>query len=349
MATSPLTSPGTRREVGRVKRDLVLELLALLEEARITPSQLISYARTKGLSEAKIGEHTPFDSVIMLESATELTGDPYLGLRLGQRLGIESYGTLGFALMSCANLRESTMLMLRYGKVFFEPLWEYETQDSGLLIWPSLLIRPPELRRLITELCFSQLSAIGRSLHRGKLDGAQIYFDFPAPRSTGIYETIFGVEPTFDADRSQIFIPQDVLDTPVRTASLSEHLVFHRQCEEMLRSLDSAEQTTADVRCLLMQSAGQFHDITQVAERLNMSERTLRRRLAAESTSFRDILDEIRNLLAKEYLAKTELVIAEIAYLLDYEETGNFRRAFVRWNGITPSEYRLVHSQRLAA
>lgn len=349
MAASPSISPGTRMEVGRVKRDLVLELFALLEKARITPPQLVSYARAKGLSDARIGEHTPFDSVIMLESAAELTGDPYLGLRLGQRLGIESYGTFGFALMSCANLRESTMLMLRYGKVFFEPLWECETQEGGLLLWPSLLKGTPEQRRFIAELCFSQFSAIGRSLHRGKLDGAQIHFDFAAPKSTGIYETIFGVEITFGAGRSQIFIPENVLDTPVRTASLSEHLVFHRQCEEMLRRLDGAAQTTADVRCLLMQSAGQFYDITQVAERLGLSERTLRRRLTAESTSFRDVLDEIRNLLAKEYLAKTELVVAEIAYLLGYEETGNFRRAFVRWNGMTPSEYRIQANQSLAA
>jgi AraC-like DNA-binding protein len=45
-------------------------------------------------------------------------------------------------------------------------------------------------------------------------------------------------------------------------------------------------------------------------------------------------------LLAREYLAKTELTVAEIAHLLDYAETANFRRAFVRWNGVTPSEYR---------
>ena len=78
----------------------------------------------------------------------------------------------------------------------------------------------------------------------------------------------------------------------------------------------------------------------QVAERLYVSERTLRRRLEAESTSFRAVFDEIRDLLAREYLAKTELTIADIAHLLDYAETVSFRRAFVRWNGITPSGYR---------
>ena len=78
----------------------------------------------------------------------------------------------------------------------------------------------------------------------------------------------------------------------------------------------------------------------QVAEGLHVSERTLRRRLEDESTSFRTTFEEVRDLLAREYLARTELTVAEIAHLLDYSETVNFRRAFVRWNGLTPSQYR---------
>jgi len=111
----------------------------------------------------------------------------------------------------------------------------------------------------------------------------------------------------------------------------------------MLRGLDSVEKTTAAVRQQLMESAGEFLDIAQVAERLHVSERTLRRRLEAESTSFRATFEEIRDLLAREYLVETELTVAEIAHLLDYAETVNFRRAFVRWNGVTPSEYRQRH------
>jgi AraC-like DNA-binding protein len=117
-------------------------------------------------------------------------------------------------------------------------------------------------------------------------------------------------------------------------------VVFQQQCEEMLRGLYSAEETTAAVRQLLIQSAGDFLDIAQVAERLHVSERTLRRRLDAESTSFRTVFDEIRDLLAREYLSKTELTVADIAHLLDYGETVSFRRAFSRWNGVTPGTYR---------
>ncbi len=73
---------------------------------------------------------------------------------------------------------------------------------------------------------------------------------------------------------------------------------------------------------------------------MHVSERTLRRRLGAESTTFRATAEEVRDLLAREYLIETELTVADIAHLLGYSETVNFRRAFVRWNGVTPGAYR---------
>jgi AraC-like DNA-binding protein len=73
---------------------------------------------------------------------------------------------------------------------------------------------------------------------------------------------------------------------------------------------------------------------------LNLSERTLRRRLEAEASTFRAIKEEVKNILALKYLANTKLTIAEVASLLDYTEAANFRQAFIRWQGITPIQYR---------
>jgi AraC-like DNA-binding protein len=132
---------------------------------------------------------------------------------------------------------------------------------------------------------------------------------------------------------------------PVKTADISNHVVFNLQCEEMLNGLTSAEETTAVVRQLLMESAGEFFNISQVAERLFVSERTLRRRLKSESTSFKAVLEEVRNLLAQKYLSQTDLSVGDIAHMLDYAETVNFRRAFRRWNNEIPSHYRERHTQ----
>ena len=327
--------------IGRLQRDIFNQLLYELEKAGVTPDQLVSQSRLQGYPASAQTVLAGPDSLVLLETAVDLAGDPCLAIRLGQGVGIASYGAFGFALMSCANLRESILLLLRYGKVFFEPNWESHDHDGGLFLRLNLTVGTPAQQMLVTELCVSQLSFVGSSLHRERLEGAELHFNFPRPPHSACYKSALNAAVKFDCEHSQLFLPAQVLDMPVRTANPSEHVVFHQQCEEMLRGLKSVEKTTAAVRQLLIQSAGEFLDIVQVAERLHVSERTLRRRLDAESTSFRTTFEEVRDLLAREYLAGTDLTVAEIAHLLDYSETVNFRRAFVRWNNVTPREYRL--------
>jgi AraC-like DNA-binding protein len=325
----------------RLQQDLFNQLLSLITKAGITQEQLLHQARINGLSASDSSIFSSIEAVILLSTAAELINDPYLGIRLGQQVGIDSYGTFGFAIMSCANLRESIELLLRYGKVFFKPHWESENHNGGLWLWHNLTKGTPAQQRLIAELSFSQMSLIGNSLYRSRLKGAELQLIYSEPPDSAYYQSLFDIKVIFGAERNQLFLPEHILDTPVKTANVSDHVVFHQQCEGMLRSLTTGEKVTTEVRRLLLQSAGDFFDINQVAARLNMSERSLRRRLNAESVSFRTLFEEVRDLLATEYLAKTDLTVAEIAHLLSYSETANFRRAFMRWNGTTPSEYRL--------
>jgi AraC-like DNA-binding protein len=104
--------------------------------------------------------------------------------------------------------------------------------------------------------------------------------------------------------------------------------------------MTEVDETTAIVRRLLIHSAGKFLSISEVAEKLHVTERTLRRHLAAEGTDFRTIFDDIKNTLAQNYLRKTSLSVVEVADLLNYAEATNFHRAFQRWNSTTPADYR---------
>ena len=323
-----------------LQRDLSNQLIFELGKTGITTDQLLAAAHLRGYTGTDRVEFAGLDSMALLEAAAELTQNPALALRLGQEIDIDSYGTFGFALMSCANLRESNLLMRRYGEVFTELNWEYYDHDGGLLLRLDLIRGTAAQQQLAIELCFSQLSRIGSSMHRGRIEGAEIQFSYPEPTYSARYKSVFNTVIKFDCEHNQLYLPPEALDMPVKTADPAEHVFFHQQCEEMLRGLKSSEKTTNAVRRLLIQSAGEFPDISQVADCLHISERTLRRHLKAESTSFRATFDEIRDLLAKEYLTKTELTVADIAHLLDYSETVNFRRAFVRWNSATPSQYR---------
>jgi AraC-like DNA-binding protein len=167
----------------------------------------------------------------------------------------------------------------------------------------------------------------------------EVHLNYPAPAHSAEYQSVFPDTVLFDQPHSQFVIDEQALNKQVRTANPAAHVVFLQQCEEMLQGLSKVEDTTAAVRRLLIQDPGDFPDIGQVADKLHQSERTLSRRLNAESTSFRAVCDEVRNVLAKQYLSNTELTVAEVAHLLGYTETVNFRRAFVRWNGVTPREF----------
>jgi AraC-like DNA-binding protein len=321
------------------------QLLHLLEEAGVSPEQLFAELARRGINASPNAQAviSGVDALVLLEAAFDLSGDPSLMIRLGQQLGIASYGSFGFALMSCATVRESVRLMLRYGRVLFQPGWAVHEHEGGLLLRAGISAGTAAQQKLLAELVFSNLVAGGRSLYGStveRTEGVEIHLGYARPAHSACYKRAFNTPITFDCEHNQLFLPAQVLDTPVRTANRTQHVVFQQQCEEILRGLNSVEETTAAVRQLLIQSAGDFLDIAQIAERLHVSERTLRRQLEAESTSFRSVLDEIRDLLAREYLAKTELTIADIAHLLDYAETVSFRRAFARWNGVTPSTYR---------
>lgn len=328
-----------------MQREFLRQLMSMLEDAGVSPQQLSSELQRRGVTPSATAqpEFSDSEAVIVLETAVDLSKDPCLMLRLGQELGIASYGSFGFALMSCSSLRETIQLLLRYGQVWFRPTWTAIEHEGGLLLRVMINRGTAAQQQLVSELSFSNLVALGRSLYGNQVEsseGVEVQLNYASPSHLACYNAVFNVPVRFDCEHSQLVLPAHVLDTPVKTANRSEHVVFQQQCEEILRGLNSVEKTTAAVRQLLIQSAGDFLDIAQVAERLHISERTLRRRLEAESTSFRSIVEEVRDLLAREYLTATELTVADIAHLLDYSETVNFRRAFVRWNRLTPSEYR---------
>lgn len=324
----------------QLQRDVYTQLIAELARSGVTERELLNVTLQKQKSASNQTDAATLDPLIALETALSLAEDPTLALRLGQRINIESYGRFGFALMSCANLRESTVLLTRYGNLFFRPSWKSQQLDDGLLLSLELISGTAIQQQIIAELCFSQLSTIGNMLTRSRIEGAEVYFKFSKPDHADSYRSMLKAKVRFDADHNELFLPGHVLEMPVARSNRSENVTFQQQCEEMIRSLDRVDETTTVVRNLLIQSAGNFLNISKMASRLNLSERTLRRRLADEATSFRSILDEIRDLLAKEYLVKTQLTVAEIAHLLNYTETVNFRRAFVRLNRIPPAEYR---------
>jgi len=277
----------------------------------------------------------------ILEVAVTMSGDPALGVRMGQKLAMTEYGTYGFAIMSCINMGAALELFLRYGQTFIDGAhWSSTEYEDGLIVRLDQDSGTDHQKMLVTEAAFSSLHTFNQSLIARPVEGIRVHFNYPKPAHFTVYESSWSFPMEFDQEHCQIFLPRQWLNQRVRTGDPTTNVLFTQQCEEILQGMIEVKDVTAAVRRLLILSAGEFLSIKEVSDQLHITERTLRRRLAAEGTDFRTIFDNIRNTLAQNYLSNTSLSVVEISHLLGYGEATNFHRAFQRWNSMTPNEYR---------
>jgi len=281
------------------------------------------------------------DFVLMLESAVETSGDPGFAIRLGQTINICKRGAFGFALMSCATYRDTVVLLRSYQEVLAPgPYWEPLLQDDGMIARLGPQRGNAEQQRLVTELALSLNISHYQFLTSASLEGVEIELNYPEPGHGGTSMECLSVPVAHNREYSQMRISEHVLSMPVRTAEPAVNVLYRQQCEEILQGMEKADSTTSEVRKIMLQASDGFPDISSVARQLSVSERTLRRRLKNESTNFRTVLEDVNEVLARRYLVDTRLEVPEIASLLGYSEPANFYRAFARWTGKTPAEYR---------
>jgi AraC-like DNA-binding protein len=277
----------------------------------------------------------------VLETAVAMAGDTTLAIKIGNGLDLAGYGTYGFALMSCSDMGAALELFLRYGQTFAQSCsWHRLISKDGIILRLQQDTGTSYQKMLVTELAFSQMHLASKLLIARPAEGIRVNFSYPKPAHFGDYEKNWPLPMEFDQEHTQIFMPDQWLRQRVRTGDSKTNVLFSQQCEELVSGMTKVDETTANVRRLLIHSAGNFLSISGVAEKLHITERTLRRRLTAEETNFRTIFDDIKNTLARNYLSKTSLSVVEIADLLNYSEATNFHRAFQRWNSTTPADYR---------
>lgn len=305
----------------------------------IDPLEVIETAsRGRG---ATASAQSPPTAHEVLETAVAMSGDTTLAIKIGNGLDLGKYGTYGFAIMSSSDMGAALELFLRYGQTFLQSCsWQRSVGKDEIILRLQQNTGTSYQKMLVTELAFSQIHLQSKLLVARPAEGVRVQLSYPKPAHFGVYEQTWPFPMEFDQEHTQFFIPDQWLHQRVRTGDPTTNVLFSQQCEELVNGMAEVDETAAIVRRLLIHSAGNFLSISEVAGQLNVTERTLRRRLAAEGTDFRTIFDDIKNTLALNYLRKTSLSVVEIADLLNYTEATNFHRAFQRWNSITPADYR---------
>ena len=316
---------------------------ATLESLGINPIEVIETVISQREPATNVTQADPTPPTIheVIETAVTMSGDQELAFRIAQGLDMTKYGTYGFAIMSSINMGSALELFLRYGQTFIDGAhWSRTQYEDGLIVRLHQDTGTDYQKRLVTELVFSNMHAFCRSLVAQPLEGLSVSFNYPRPACAAAYKNQWPIPMEFDQEYSQIFLPKRWQDQRIKTGNPTTNVLFTQQCEEIILGMSNVKEVSANVRRLLILSAGEFLNIKEVSEQLHITERTLRRRLSAEGTDFRTLFDSIRNTLAQNYLSNTSLSVVEISHLLGYGEATNFHRAFQRWNEMTPSEYR---------
>ena len=302
----------------------VLRVAGLPEDLFLSPQVSLSVAQFYALWTA-------------LES---VTGDPAFGVAMASRVTAETFQPPLFAALCSPDLRGAAERLAVHKRLIGPLALSVADVPEGLRVtvsWPPDPVPPGGL--VAFELAF--IVALARLGTRVRVLPAAITMPSPPRGAVGsAYRELLGVPFDAGASSSVTFSAADA-SRPFLTANDEMWRVFEPELRRRLADLDRVESTADRVRAALLEllPAGRT-DAGAVARRLALSARTLQRRLASEGTTFQGVLDRTRLALAHHYLDRPDVTVAEVAFLLGYDEPSSFYRAFHRWSGVTPQQAR---------
>ncbi|WP_212761564.1 AraC family transcriptional regulator [Nocardia uniformis] len=268
-------------------------------------------------------------------------GEPGLGIEAGSRYHVSRYGPWGLALLSSRTLREAVEVALRhielafvFGRLTFE-----ESNGEARLVFDDHEV-PTDVRTFLTERVLTGIQMLGKELFAGGIPMRRVAFRHARPVDAARHREMFGVEPDFGAPANQLAFDSAFLDIALPHANEWARSTCEQLCRDLLARRHARAGVAGAVRDLLVRNPSAIPDQAAVAAELFMSPRTLSRRLNEEGTSFRALLDEVRQTLSEELLDRTDMTTEQVAARLGYAEAASFIRAFRRWKGCPPQEYR---------
>lgn len=277
-------------------------------------------------------------------NALALSKDPATPFELGTRLRVSAYGMYGYALLSCLSIRDYFRLAIKYRRLATPPMAIEWNECDDLVIWsfPDVFVLDPsqELRRFLIEQQFSLHVTHLQDVAGKNYPPLRASFTYPAPESAHIYTEYLNCPCLFEQPRCELVYESTILDQKPLMANALTSALMQETCDSLISQAKTAAGISGSVYRILMERPGEFPGMEAVASMLNMTSRTLRRRLEDEGTSFQIIADDVRSSLAREYLRATKLSILDIAMLLGFSDAAGFRKAFKRWMGKGPDQFR---------
>jgi AraC-like DNA-binding protein len=275
-----------------------------------------------------------------VQDAIDATGEPAFGLLVGERMLINSHGMLGYAAMNCATLDDAIALIERYflTRTRLVTVRRHMLGPEVCFVFDeSLPLRT--VRRTVLEAIVLTVKNLYDYITAGAAPITHVCFPFEAPPHADLAAELFGCQVRHGQPWCGFVFPASALSAPLAMADPTTLQQAIQACQRDVPRMSAEPGWAAKLRRVLLEKQGAFPSLNVAARLFNLTPRTLHRRLIEEGTSYRGVRDEVRHMLALEHLKSGKLSIPEIAYVLGYTDTSNFRRAFIRWQAMSPAAY----------
>lgn len=276
--------------------------------------------------------------------AVSHTGDLCFGLTYASFIQPAALHGLGLAWLSSDTLKDGLNRLVRYQRVVSTALniqLEEHHETYNLIFHTNAFGGQPAIASI--DAGVAAFFSMCKLTAGPDIQPTHVMFEHEKPECAKRFNEFFGIEVEFSADDNRVIFDKETLEKPLSTAHPELARVNDEMVIEYLRHFDKEVISTQVRAQIIEQLPGGIPHQDMIAQSLNLSLRNLQRKLQAEGTSYKELMDETRKELAIQYLKGSDRQIIEIGFLLGFSETSNFSRAFRRWVGVSPQQYRNTH------
>jgi AraC-like DNA-binding protein len=280
----------------------------------------------------------------LLAHLTKISHDPLFGLHAARFVQPGSWSVLGYITMNCATLGAAMGRIVPYEKLVGDMgVSRIEVgAEQVQMIW-TCRHQNPEIRRHMVENVLASWLLYARWIADMQRSPDEVWFEHPQPPGTELsdYAAVFGCPIKFEQHCNALLVPLAYLGVPLRQADANLLRTLEEHALTLMAGLDGDEPLPLRVKnALRLLLKDGLPRKERVAEKFNMTVRTLQRHLQHAGSSYQEILDQLRQELAEHYLLRSDLPIQDIAHYLGFTESRSFHRSFKGWTGMTPGEFR---------
>ena len=317
-------------------------LAALLEESGIRVSAVLQHATLpSGLFDQPRALVTTEQLFALWRAIAHVSPDPAVGLFLGTAAKPEQFDPVALAALFTSTFGDAMRQLARHKQITCPEEINLKITETESSIQFRFLLADEVEPEVFTDLCFAWILSIARHGTGVPISPIRIELSRPGSTYARVLESHFGCPIRFGAARNALVFRSSDFDLPFVTRNAELLAMLAPQLDEQLKQSLGEENFPERVRATIQKKlAGHRPKMHDIARELHMSSRTLQRHLQDAGYTFHQVLEEARHQLARHYLHNSLLELNEAAYLLGYEDSSSFVRAFRAWEGVPPGLWR---------